>query len=881
MIDRLRQLSLRFASLFRRAQLDGDLEAEMASHLELATEENLRAGMPPAEARRQALIHFGGTQQAKENHRDSRGVPVLEVLLQDLRYTFRALRKDRAFTAVAVLILALGIGANIVVFSVVNTLLLRPLPFPQSQQLAWLAGNNGVGGLSDVTYRIDVFEEFQRSNRSFQQVSAFVPYYALSETKLMTRGQPRPVSFVWVDGSFFPTLGVQPFLGRFFTHEDCVKGGKPAVLLSYFFWQHQFAADPAIVGQAIQLDDLSATVVGVLPASFDFGAVFAPGSNMDFFRPLPMDQFRTWGHMLSIVGRLKPGVTVTQAQAEANILLPQLPGSDDENWSTDLKTTISGLQDHVTGKLHRSLLVLWGAVGLILLIVCVNLSNLLLARLASRQKEFALRGALGASRGRLIRQLLTESLVLSAFGAFLGVAFAFAATSYLAHQGSIALPLLSSIRVDGAALVWTLLLTLIVGVLFGLAPGFTLSRGNLQNALKDAGRGSSESGEHGRMRSVLVVSEVALACVLLVSAGLFLRSFLRLLDVDLGFEPTHAAVIKVDFDDAGSAARRAAILQDILQRVSAIPGVEAAGSTDMLPLDRNRSWDLLAKGKIFSKDVNDDAFVYVVSPGYLTAMGMHLIKGRDFTWQDSDTSEPVIIINEAAARREWPGKDPIGRLAQGIGDKDSRVVGVIADVRESSLEESASPAVLVPVTQQIPEGTELILRSKLPPESLAAGVMNTLRMLNPEQPATELRPVQQLVDHAVSPRRFFVLLVAIFAALGLLLAALGIYGVISYSVTRQTQEIGIRMALGATPARIRFGVLAKTLRLALLGIVIGAFASFAASKLIASLLFKTEPTDPATFLGVLFLLLSVAILAGYVPALRATRIDPTTALRCE
>ncbi len=881
MIDRLRQLFLRFAALFRRKQLDRDLEAEMASHLELAIEENRRNGMAPAEARRHALIHFGGTQQAKENHRDSRGVPVHEVLFQDLRYTFRTLRKDRAFTSIAILILALGIGANIAVFSVVNTLLLRPLPFPHSEQLVWLAGNNGQGGLSDVTYLIDAFQEFQHSNRSFQQVTAFVPYYSVSETKLMTSGEPRPVSFVWVDGTFFQTLGIQPALGRLFTHEECVKGGKPAVLLSYFFWQRQFAGNPAIVGQAIQLDKVSATVVGVLPASFDFGAVFAPGSRMDFFRPVAMDDIRNWGHVLSLVGRLKPGITVSQAQAEANILLPKLPGADNENWSTDLKTTISGLQDHITGKLRRSLLVLWGAVALILLIVCVNLSNLLLARLASRQKEFALRGALGASRGRLIRQLLTESLVLSTFGALLGIALSFAVTLYLAHQGSIAVPLLTGIRVDGAALVWTLLFTLIVGLLFGLAPGFTLSSGNLQESLKDAGRGSSEGREHGRMRSVLVVSEVALACILLVSAGLFLRSFLRLLDVDLGFQPSHAAAIKVDYDDGGSAARRGVILQDMLQRVNAIPGVQAAGISDMLPLDRNRSWDLQAKGRVYSKDENDDAFVYVVTPGYLTAMGMHLIKGRDFTWQDSDTSEPVIIINEAAARREWPGEDPIGRLAQGIGDTDSRVVGVVADVRESSLEDASSPAVLVPVTQHLPEGAELVVRTQLPPPSLAPAVMSTLRNLNPEQPATEFRPIQQLVDRSVSPRRFFVLLVAIFAALGLVLAALGIYGVISYSVTRQTQEIGIRMALGATPARIQFGVLTKTLRLALFGIAIGALASFAASKLIASLLFKTEPTDPATFLGVLLLLLAVAILAGYLPALRATRIDPTTALRCE
>jgi predicted permease len=875
----LRQSLQRLASFFRRAQLDQDLDAEMGVHLDLAIEENLGAGMSPAEARRQALIHFGGTQQAKENQRESRGIPALEVLLQDLRYTFRTLRRDGGFTVIAVLILALGIGANIVVFSVVNTILLRALPFPQSQQLAWLTGNNGLGGLSDVTYRVDAFQEFQSSNHSFQEMTAFVPYYSLSETKLMARGEPRRVSFVWVDGNFFQTLGVQPALGRLFVREECVKGGKPAVLLSYFFWQRQFAGNPAIVGQAIQLDKISATVVGVLPPSFDFGAVFAPGSKMDFFRPVFMDDIRTWGHMLAIVGRLKPGVTVPQAQAEANILFPQLPGAETLNWSTDVKTTISGLQDHVSGKLRRSLLVLWGAVALILLIVCVNLSNLLLARLASRQKEFALRGALGASRGRLIRQLLTESFVLSTFGALLGVALAFAVTSYLAHQGSIALPLLSSIRVDGVALTWTLLLTLIVGILFGLAPGLTLSSGNLQETLKDACRGSSEGRGHGRMRAVLVVSEVALACVLLVGAGLFLRSFLRVLDVDLGFEPSHAAAIKVDYRDEGSGARRGAILQDMLQRVSAIPGVEAAGVSDMLPLDHNRSWDLLAKGKVYSKEVNDDAFVYIVSPGYLTAMGMHLIKGRDFTWQDSDTSERVIIINEAAARREWPGEDPIGRLAQGIGDTDSRVVGVIADVRESSLEEPSNPAVLVPVTQAAPEGAELVVRTQLPPESLASGVMSTLRTLNPEQPATEFRPIQQLVDRAASPRRFFVSLVAIFAALGLVLAALGIYGVISYSVTQQTHEFGIRMALGASPARIQFGVIATTLRLALLGIAVGTVASFAVSKVIASLLFKTARTDPATFMSVLLLLLAVAILAGYLPAHRASRVDPMIALR--
>jgi len=875
----LRQSLQRFAAFFRRAQLDQDLDAEMASHLDLAIEENLRSGMSPAEARRQALIQFGGIQQAKEQHRDSRGLPALEVLLQDLRYTFRTLRKDRAFTAIAILIVALGIGANIAVFSVVNTILLRPLPFRDAQRLTWLAGNDGVGALSTVTYKVDAFEEFQRHNRSFQELTAYVPFLGYSDYKLTGRGEPRPVSGVQVVRDFFQTLGVQPMIGRLFTPEECRKGAAPTVILTYAFWRQEFAADPAIVGQAITLNGRAVTVVGVLPSTFDFGAVFSPGSTQDVFTPTIMDDIRSYGHMLSVIGLLKPGVTVAQAQAEATILFPQLRGSDNPSWSTDIHTSITPLQDFVSGKLRRSLIVLWGAVGLILLIVCVNLSNLLLARMASRSKEFVLRGALGASRGRLVRQLLTESLVLSGVGAILGVGLAFAVTSYLAHQGSIPLPLLSSVRVDAAALAWTLLVTLAVGIFFGLAPGLAMSTGNLQEALKDSGRGTSEGRRQSGMRSVLVISEVALACVLLVSAGLLLRSFLHVLNVDVGFQPSQAIALTVDYDDGGNPAKRGPMLQEMLRRVSAIPGIEAAGITDMLPLDRNRSWDLSAKGSVHAKDENLDAFVRIVTPGYLQTMGMHLREGRDFTWQDTPTSERVIIINETAAHRHWPGENPLGRFAEGIGESDTKVIGVISDVRQTSLEDTAIPEVFVPITQGDPQGVELVLRSKLPPKVLASSVMSTLRELNPGQPSVEFRPIQQLVDHSVSPRRFFVLLVAIFAALGLVLAALGIYGVISYSVTRQTQEIGIRMALGATPARVQFGVIARTLRLALLGIAIGAVASFSASKVIGSLLFKTERTDPTTFLSVLILLVAVAILAGYVPAHRASRVDPMIALR--
>lgn len=876
----LRQALNRLRAFFRKEPLDSDLEAEMAAHLELAIEENLRRGMPVEEARRQALIRFGGMEQAKERHREARGLPALDTLIQDLRYTFRTMRRDRVFTLVAVLILGLGIGANVVVFSVVNTILLRPLPFRDPQQLAWFAGNNGVGGLSDTTYEVDAYEEFQRDNHSFQEMTAFVPFYSVSEGTLMGPREPVPVSGVWVAGNFFQTLGVQPALGRLFTAEECVKGARPAVLLSSPFWQRQFAANPAIIGQAIRLNHDAVTVVGVLPPTFDFGAVFSPGSKMDLFVPAIMDGIRNWGHTVSIIGRLKPGVTVAQAQAESKILFPHLQGAANPDWGTDIKTTITGLKDHVNGKLRRSLIVLWCAVGLILLIVCVNLSNLQLARAAARSKEFAMRSALGAGRGRLIRQLLTESLALSGAGAALGLSLAFVITKYLAHQGSMALPLLSSVRVDGAALAWTLLIAICVGVLFGLAPAFRVSGSNLQETLKDTGPSVSQGRKHERLRSTLVVSEVALACVLLVGAGLLMRSFLRVLDVDLGFQPSRAAAIKVSYDDGGNPARRGAILQEMLRRVGALPGIEAAGIADMLPLDRNRSWGLLAKGEVYSKEKSHDAFVYVVTPGYLDAMGMHLRTGRDFNWQDTPQSEQVIIINQAAARREWPGQDPIGRLAQGIGrGGDSRVVGVISDLRESSLEDASSPEVYVPATQEDPEGAELVVRTQLPPAALASSVMSTLRGMNPEQPATEFRSIQQLVDRAVSPRRFFVLLVGTFAVMGLILASLGIYGVISYSVTRQTQEIGIRMALGATQARVLLGVIAGTLRLALIGIALGMIASFAVARLIASLLFGTSPTDPATFTGMALLLCAVACVAGYIPARRASRIDPMTALR--
>jgi predicted permease len=423
-----------------------------------------------------------------------------------------------------------------------------------------------------------------------------------------------------------------------------------------------------------------------------------------------------------------------------------------------------------------------------------------------------------------------------------------------------------------------MLISAAAAVFFGLIPNLKISAGNLQEALKDSGAGMTHGKKHDRMRSILVISEMALACVLLVGAGLLLRSFLHVLDVDLGFQPSRAAAITVDYDDEDKPEKRSAILQEILARVKTIPGIEAAGISDNLPLDRNRSWGLSAKGKEYRKGELPGAFVYIVTPGYLGAMGMQLLAGRDFSWSDAPDSERAVILNRTAANFLWPDQDPIGRVSL-VNGKDVRVVGVVSDVRESSLETQPGWQMYLPSTQDGPEGAELVVRTKLPPDVLASSVMSTLRAINPGQPATEFRTIQQLVDHAVSPRRFFVLLVSFFAMLGLILASLGIYGVISYSVSRQTQEIGIRMALGASANRVQFGVISKTLRLALAGIALGTIASFIVAKAIASLLFATNPSDPPTFAGTILMLGVVAVLAGYIPARRASLIDPMAALR--
>jgi predicted permease len=810
----------------------------------------------------------------------------LDILLQELKYTLRTLSRDRSFTFVAVFILALAIGANIGVFSVVNTLLLRPLPFSESRQLVWIAPPPTGCGLSCATYSADAYEEFRDQSRVYQDVTGYMAFSTPDNLRLTGRGEAEPATGIEVIGNFFQVLGVQPAMGRLFTADESRGGSHPVALLANAYWRRQFNADPGMIGKAIELNGTPITVVGVLPDNFDFGAVFSPGAKVDLFTPLDLNFERNWGNIVTLLGRLKPGVTVAQALDDANRIAPNI------YFNVKFPQTLGRykgdlipvpLKDYVTGKLRRSLIALWCAVGAILLIAGVNLSNLLLARSAARAKEFAVRGALGASRGRIVRQLLMESLVLSSMGAAFGLGLALMLIAWLAHQGSLALPLLGTLRIDGQALGWTVVVAVLTAAIFGLLPGLRIAGGNLQEALKDSGAGAGLGRKHEHIRAALVVSEIALACVLLVGAGLLLRSFLKVLDVDLGFQPDRAASITVDYDDSApsgeaSQAKRGEIFQQIIARVIALPGVEAAGMSDYLPLGPNREWDQpVPKGKIFAPGELPDPLVYVISPGFIRAMGIGL-HGRDFTWADGPHSERVVLINASAARVYWPGEDAVGKILM-RGNEEDRVVGVVDDVHEETVEGGAGSQIYYPAMQQGPNGAQLVIRTSLPPATLAASVLRALRELNPKQPAAEFRPIQAVVDRAVSPRRFFILLVAAFAGLGLLLAALGIYGVISYSVTQRTQEIGIRMALGATTGQVQLGVIGRTLRLTLIGIATGSIASLVVARAIAALLFGTTPTDPVTFAAVILTLALVALFAGYLPARKASHIDPMVALR--
>ncbi len=798
-------------------------------------------------------------------------------VLQDLRYTFRTLRRDAGFTTFAILIVGLGIGASSTVFSVASALLIRPLPFRDPGSLVWIT-NRDTAGLSGRTTQVGNFIDLREASHSFSDLAAYFAFYGVGDSKLTGAGEPERLSGVPVSENFFPLLGVQPELGRGFNADEAKWNGPKSVLLSHSLWERRFASDPAIVGRSLTLNDEPTTVVGVLPASFDFASVLAPGSHIDLYFPFPMSQeTNRWGNTLAIVGRLKPGVSPGTAAAEVKVIAQQITSAHPER--NGFGGNVTPLTEHVSGPTRPALVVLGSAVGVVLLIVCANLSNLLLVRAAARQKEMAVRTALGAARRRLVRQMLTESVVLSCCGAVIGVGLAIAGTRLLARLDAVSIPLLQSVRVDTTALAFAMTMAVVAGLIFGIAPALQIPSTGVHDALKESSRSSTEGRRGAWLRSTLVVCEVAFACVLLVGAGLLIRSFLQVLDVKLGFQPERTAALRVDPDRRlPTQDEQNAYFDDVLRRTRAVPGIEGAALTDALPLGRNRSWGVGAKGQVYARGQAPVAFVRIISDDYMKAMGIQVRSGRELSARDDASSEAVVVINDTMARRVWPGEEAVGKILR--VDRERRVVGVVADVRHLALEQGAGLEMYLPIRQTRDySSVDLVVRTTLPPSALASTVRAALRPIDPNLPATEFRPLQQLVDKAVSPRRFVVLLLGGFSAFALVLASLGIYGVISYSVSQRRQEIGIRMALGASASDLQRRIVLQTLGLAGIGIVLGTAASWALARLLTGFLFGVTSNDPVTFLGMVIVLTAVAVTAGYLPARRASRIDPMSALR--
>jgi predicted permease len=820
----------------------------------------------------------GSSQETSQS--GNRRTPIFETLRRDVRYAVRMLSRDAGFAAFAIMIVGLGVGASCTVFSVVNTLLIRPLPFRDPGRLVWIANHQDeTNDMSGKTSQTDYLLDMRAKNQSYEDLAAYYAFYGLGDAKLIGGGQPERLTSVPVTQNFFPLLGVEPQIGRQFSAEESKQNGPRVTLLTDGLWKRKFAADPNIVGRALSFDGGPVTVVGVLPPRFDFSTVFTPGSRVDMFEPLPLSpEINRQGNTVAILGRLKPGVSVESARAETAVLGKLLQQEHKER--NDFEPKVSGLAEHVSGRLRPTLVVLACAVGVVMLIVCANLSNLLLARGAGRQKEMAIRAALGAGRGRLIGQMLTESLVLSCCGATLGLLLALVGTRALAHLTSVSIPLLSDVRIDARVLGFTLVASLLTGLLFGLVPALEVQDLKLHDTLKESNRGSSQGRGHAWIRGALVVSEIALASVLLVGAGLLIRSFLRVLDVDMGFRPERAAALRIDPSSSyDTQEKHNSYFTEALHRVTDVPGIEGAGLSDSLPLGHNRSWGVAAKGVQYTPETYPIGFPRIVSEGYFRAMGIPLRAGRDFTERDTKGSLNVIIINQTLARSLWPGENPIGKIIR-ADNPERTVVGVVGDVHHMALEEASGNEFYIPMRQTQDYGSvDLVVRTSLPTAELASRLREALRPIEPDLPTGNLRTLETLVDRAVSPRRFVVWLLGGFAGFALVLASLGIYAVISYSVSQRTQEIGIRMALGASAETLRRGILLQTLGLAGMGMVVGVVASWALARMLSAMLFGVTSSDPLTFAGMLVILTAVAALAGYLPARRASRIDPMAALR--
>jgi predicted permease len=859
------------------------LAEELDSHLAMLEEEYRQRGLAPEAARDAARRDLGNTTLVRETHRAQRGFPWLDTLRQDVRYGLRGLRRDAGVAIFAILIVGLGVGASTTVFSVIHAVLLRPLPFRAPEQLVWI-GNIADNGVDEWRIQVDHFVDLRERSHSLADAAGYFAYYGADDSKLTDGGEAERLGSVPVTCGFLRVLGVEPLLGRHFTEEECAQGGPAAVMLSHTLWTRRYAADPTVVGRAIGINGAPVTVVGVLPRQFDFATVFDPGARIDLFSTFPLsEQTNRRGNLLAVVGRLRPGVTVEQARAEIEALGVQL--TRDEPGRNTLRPKVAALEERVSGRFRPAMLVLAGAVAVVMLIVCANLSNLQMARAAARQREMAIRVALGAGRGRLARQLLIESLMLAGAGAIVGLMFALAAVRAIAALDAFSIPLLASVRIDAIVLGVTAAVAVTTGVVFGLMPALNVPAEATQRVLRESGRNASEGRRLTSLRAALVASEVALACVLLTGAALLVRSFLNVVAVDPGFRAEQVSAIRIDrsFQLPEQEARNAHY-DNVLQRARAIPGVAASALADVLPLAAgDRSRGVAGQGQQYERDAYPQGYVRVVSDGYFRTLGIPLRTGRDFTAGDALAGEPVVIVNERLAEMLWPGREAVGQILDDRGGGvPRRVVGVVGDVRHASLESGFTGEVYFPIRQTDDYSRiDVVVRSEIPAEALAGMVRAALLPIEPDLQRAEWRTLDQLVDRAVSPRRFVVLLLSGFAGFAVVLACLGLYAVVSYSVSRRTQEIAIRMALGESGGSVRWKVLVETLQLTAVGLVAGLLAAWPLGRLLSSLLYETAPTDPVTFITIPIVLLGVALLAGYLPARRAARLDPLLALRAD
>jgi putative ABC transport system permease protein len=806
----------------------------------------------------------------------------MERLFQDLSYGLRTLIKKPAFTIVAVLALALGIGANTAIFSVVNTVLLKPLPYKDADRLVMVWEERTKLGFPTDTPAPANFIDWKRENQVFEDMAAI----AGRTFNITGTGEPEKVEGQRVSASLFPLLGVEPHLGRWFTPDEDRPGNNRVAIINHGLWQRRFGSDPGLINQTITLNDESYTVVGVMPPRFDFLGRFS-----EVWVPIAMSDEEAairGGHYLMVVARTKTGVSTEQTQADMSRVAAGLEGRYPQT-NTSVGATVKTFSDQFVGSIRTPLIILFVAVGFVLLIACANVANLLLARATARQKEIAIRTALGAGRARLVRQFLTESLLLAAVGGACGLALAAVGLRALVALIPENVVQAKDVTIDAGVLAFTLLIALLTGVVFGIVPALGASRPDLNEALKEGGKGSPGAGR-SRVRNLLVVAEVALALVLLAGAGLLINSFIRLRGVDAGFNPDNLLTMKVVLPDTryDEPNERSAFYDALLERVHSLAGVESAAVTTSLPLTfKGNSIGFTIEGRPEpAPDQIPIAVTRVISHGYFKTMGIPLLQGRQFGDQDTKESAGAVVVSETMARTFWPGEDAIGkRIKRGRYNSQQpwiTVVGVVGNVRQFELETEGRPLMYLPYEQaDFFAPRDLVVRTAGDPLSLVAAVRNEVWAVDRDQPVSNISTMEEILSESLAAQRFNMLLLGIFAAIALVLAAVGIYGVMSYSVTQRTHEIGVRMALGATPSDVLRMVVGHGGRLVLAGIAIGLVAAFALTRVMASMLFGVGAADPATFAAISVVLASVALLASYLPARRATKVDPMIALRYE